>query len=95
LKKLTKTYLDTYELLQEGFGLEDIAMKRDLGLTSILSHVNVLNEHEKISNEKKEELLKPLEVPQKIKQWIEKGLEYGSIQELRQHLYLYDYLKKM
>ncbi|APW66551.1 DNA helicase RecQ [Poseidonibacter parvus] len=95
LKKLTKTYLDTYQLLQEGFGLEDIAMKRDLGLTSILSHVNVLNEHEKISNEKKEELLKPLEVPQEIKQWIEKGLEYGSIQELRQHLYLYDYLKKM
>lgn len=93
LKKLTKTYTDTYELLQEGNSLEDIAMKRDLGLTSVLSHVNLLNEHEKISKEKKEELLKPLEVPDEIKQWIEKGLEYGSIQELRQHLYLYEYLK--
>ena len=93
LKKLTKTYTDTYELLQEGNSLEEIAQKRDLGLTSVLSHVNLLNEHEKISKEKKAELLKPLEVPDEIKQWIEKGLEYGSIQELRQHLYLYEYLK--
>ncbi|QKJ24226.1 DNA helicase RecQ [Poseidonibacter lekithochrous] len=94
LKKLTKTYTDTYELLQEGNSLEDIAQKRDLGLTSVLSHVNLLNEHEKISKEKKEELLKPLEVSDEIKQWIEKGLEYGSIQELRQHLSLFEYLSK-
>ncbi len=95
LKKLTKTYLETYELIQEGNSLNDIAMKRDLGLTSILSHLTVLSEHEKISPLKKEELLKPLEIPNDIKQWIEKGLEYETMQELRQHLYLYDFLKKM
>ena len=95
LKKLTKTYLDTYELIQEGMSLNDIAMKRDLGLTSILSHLTVLSEHEKISAFKKEQLLKPLEIPSEIEKWIKKGLEYESMQELKQHLYLYEFLKKM
>ena len=94
LKKLTKTYLDTYELIQEDSSLEEIAMKRDLGLTSVLSHVKVLNEHEKISDEKKDELLKPLEISDEIKYWIEKGLKFGTLQELKQYLYLYEYLKK-
>ena len=94
LKKLTKTYLDTYELIQEGESLNDIAIKRDLGITSILSHLTVLSEHEKISPSQKDKLLKPLEVPNEIKQWIEKGLEYETMQELREHLYLYDFLKK-
>ena len=95
LKKLTKTYLNTYELIQEGMSLNDIAMKRDLGLTSILSHLTVLSEHEKISAFKKEQLLKPLEIPSEIEKWIKKGLEYESMQELKQHLYLYEFLKKM
>jgi len=93
LKKLTKTYTETYDLVQEGLSLDDIAMKRDLGLTSILSHITLLSEHEKISKEKKEELLKPLEIPSDIEQWIQKGLQYGTMQELRQHLYLFEYLK--
>ncbi len=93
LKKLTKTYTETYELVQEGLSLDTIAQKRDLGLTSILSHITLLSEHEKISKEKKEELLKPLEIPSEIEQWIQKGLQYGTMQELRQHLYLFEYLK--
>ncbi|ADG94360.1 ATP-dependent DNA helicase RecQ [Arcobacter nitrofigilis DSM 7299] len=94
LKKLTKTYLETFELIQDGKTVEEIAQIRDLGLTSILSHVSVLSEHEKISKEKKEELLKPLEIPFEIKQWIEQGLKYETLKELRQYLYLYDYMKK-
>jgi len=94
LKKLTKTYLDTYELVLEGNSVEQIAQKRDLGITSILSHITLLNEHEKISKEKKEELLRPLEIPSDIKQWIESGIKLDSLNQLRQHLYLYEYLSK-
>ena len=94
LKKLTKTYLETYELLNEGKSVEEISQIRDLGLTSVLSHITVLAEHEKISKEKKEELLKPLEIPLNIKNWIEEGLKLDSFKELRQHLYLYEYLSK-
>lgn len=94
LKKLTKTYLETFELLNEGKSVEEISQIRDLGLTSILGHITVLFEHKKISKEKKEELLKPLEIPENIKIWIEEGLKLDSFKELRQHLYLYEYLKK-
>lgn len=94
LKKLTKTYLETFELLNEGKSVEEISQIRDLGLSSILGHITVLFEHKKISKEKKEELLKPLEIPENIKIWIEEGLKLDSFKELRQHLYLYEYLKK-
>ena len=94
LKKLTKTYLETFDLIQENKTLEEIAQIRDLGLSSVLSHLTVLSEHEKISKEKKGELLKPLEVPSEIKQWIEQGLQYETLKELRQYLYLYEYMKK-
>ena len=94
LKKLTKTYLDTYELILEGDSVEEIAQKRDLGITSILSHISLLNEHEKISDEKKQELLQPLQIPSEIKNWIEEGIKLDSLKQLRQHLYLYEYLSK-
>lgn len=94
LKKLTKTYLETYELLMENKSLEEIAQIRDLGLTSVLSHLTLLHEHGKISNEKKEVLLKPLEIPADIKAWIEQGTQYETLKELRKHLYLYEYLEK-
>ncbi len=94
LKKLTKTYLETFELVQEGKSLEEIVQIRDLGITSVLSHISVLAEHEKISKAKKEELLKPLEVPQNIQNWIEEGLKLDSFKELRQYMYLYEFLKK-
>jgi len=94
LKKLTKTYLDSFELIEEGKTLEEIAQIRDLGLTSILSHISLLAEHGKISQSKKQELLKPLEIPLEINQWIKQGLEYESLKELRQYLYLYEYLNK-
>jgi ATP-dependent DNA helicase RecQ len=94
LKKLTKTYLDTYELILEGDSIEEIAQKRDLGVTSILSHISLLNEHEKISDDKKQELLQPLQIPNEIKNWIEEGIKLDSLKQLRQHLYLYEYLSK-
>ena len=86
--------METFELVQEGKSLEEIVQIRDLGITSVLSHISVLAEHEKISKAKKEELLKPLEVPQNIQNWIEEGLKLDSFKELRQYMYLYEFLKK-
>ncbi len=59
-----------------------------------LSHISLLFEHGKISKVKKEELLEPLKMPHEIKQWIEQGLEYESLKELRQYLSLYEYISK-
>ena len=92
LKKLTKTYLDTFELLEESKSVEEIAQIRDLGLSTIISHINVLCEHQKISPQKRTELLAPLEIPQEIKQWIEEGLKKQNLRELRQYLSLYEHL---
>ena len=60
LKKLTKTYLETFDLIQEDKSIEEIAMIRDLGLSSVLSHLSVLNEHDKIVSSKKRGTLKTL-----------------------------------
>lgn len=58
LKKLTKTYLETYDLIQEGKSVEEISQIRDLGLTSVLSHITVLAEHKKISKREKRRTFK-------------------------------------
>lgn len=94
LKKLTKTYLETLELIENEKTLEEISQIRDLNITSILSHISLLSQHGKISEVKKQELLEPLKIPDEIKQWIEYGLQYESLKELRQYLYLYEYLNK-
>jgi len=94
LKKLTKTYLETLELIENEKTLDEISQIRDLNITSILNHISLLSDHNKISKPKKEELLKSLEIPQEIKQWIEYGLQYESLKELRQYLYLYEYMNK-
>lgn len=94
LKKLTKTYLETFELIQDEKTLEEISQIRDLSITSILSHISLLFEHGKISKEKKTKLLEPLTIPSEIQQWIQTGLEYESLKELRKYLYLYEYLNK-
>lgn len=94
LKKLTKTYLETFDLLEEGKTLEEVSQIRDLGITSVLNHISVLSDHEKISKEKKEELLKPIAVPPEIEQWIEEGLFLDNLNQLRQYMFIYDYMKK-
>lgn len=94
LKKLTKTYLETFELIQDEKTVEEISQIRDLAITSILSHISLLFEHGKISKEKKAQLLEPLTIPNEIQRWIQTGLEHESLKELRKYLYLYEYLNK-
>ncbi|MFA7083699.1 MAG: DNA helicase RecQ [Arcobacteraceae bacterium] len=92
LKKLTKTYLDTFELLEENKTIEEVAMARTLGVSTILSHLNVLCEHGKITKEKRAKLIEPLEVPIGMQNWIKEGLKQGELRELRGYLSLYEQL---
>ena len=92
LRKLTKTYLDTHELLKEAKSIEDIALIRDLGTTTVLSHIQLLFEHGKITQAQKEKLLEPLHIPLGIKHYIEQGLQLGTLKELHHYLSLYEHL---
>ena len=93
LKKLTKTYLDTLALIKEGKSVDEICMIRDLATSSILSHLKLLHEHGEISKEKKDTLLEPLAIPAEMNKWIEEGLQMNNLKELKQYLYLYEYLQ--
>ncbi len=94
LKKLSKTYEETLQLLEDGCSLDEVVDIRELQLSTILSHVDLLWKHQKISDTQRENLLKPLKesYPQDIKKWCENGLEIESIKILRQHLALYENL---
>lgn len=92
--KLTDTHFQTLELLQEGSSIEEVAQKRAFTLNTILVHVKILTEHQKITKEKKEELLKPIKIPQDIQEWIEKGLLLAQNKELRNYLFLYEFLEE-
>ena len=94
LKKLTKTYLETLELIHENNDIYEIAKNRQLQLSSIILHINLLHEHKKIADEKKAELFKKIEIPTEIINWCEEGLKHTTAQHLRQYLYLYENLKK-
>ncbi|CAI8200357.1 MAG: Uncharacterised protein [Arcobacter lacus] len=65
-----------------------------MGLTTILGHITVLAENGKISKEKKQELLSPLELPSQITEWIKQGEKLDSLKQLKQYMYLYEYLNK-
>lgn len=91
-KKLTKTYLETLQLIEESKTLKEIAQIRQIAITTVLSHIEVLLEYEKITIEEKIKLLEPISIPDEIKEYIEVGLKLTSGKELRQYMSLYEYL---
>jgi ATP-dependent DNA helicase RecQ len=91
-KKLTKTYLETLELLQKSKTIEEIATIRELAITTILSHIEVLFSHDKITLEEKMVLLEPIKIPKEIEEYIAVGLQLANPKELRYYLSLYEYL---
>lgn len=92
LKALSKTYLETLELIKNDKSLEDISTIRELQINTILGHITLLHEHQEISDEDKDDLLSSMreEFPKDIKEWCEKGLNLTDIQELRQQLAVYE-----
>ena len=92
-KALTPTYLKTLELLEKNETIHAIAQKRELQLPSIVSHINLLHEHNKIDNEKRLLLLKEITIPDTIQEWCENGAKLENFKALRQYLYLYELIQ--
>ncbi len=84
-KTLSKTYLQTQELINDNKAIEEIVQIRELQESTILNHINELFENKYISKEQKENLLQPLKenFPDDIKRWIETGLQNHDITVLR------------
>ena len=89
-KKLTDTYLKTLELIEEDNDISTISQIRELQLPSIALHINLLHEHKKISDEKRNELINQIVIPEEIKNWCLEGLEFEDLKQLRQYLYLFE-----
>jgi ATP-dependent DNA helicase RecQ len=91
-KKLTKTFQETLELIEEQKDIKTIANAKNVQTSTIVGHAKLLCEHGKISEQKVEELVEPLieEFPNELKSWCEEGLREYDIKELRNYLNLYE-----
>jgi ATP-dependent DNA helicase RecQ len=93
-KKLTKTYLETLEFIEEGKSIEETAQLKGVQSATIISHIKLLKEHDEISQKHLDELFAPLieTFPEELKSWCEEGLEDFDIRTLKTHLNLYEQL---
>jgi len=93
-KKLTKTYLDTLSLIEENKTIEEIVTIRQLQVSTIIFHIKLLLEHEKLEQIQMDRLIEPVKqsFPLDIKQWIETRLQDNTIEELKKYVGLYDNL---
>jgi len=94
IKELSKTYIQTKELIDEGKTLDEILELRELKDSTVISHINELYANDYISKEQKEILYEPMirNFPSEIKVWIEEGLKLHDINILRQYVNKYGYL---
>ncbi|MEA3352472.1 MAG: DNA helicase RecQ [Campylobacterota bacterium] len=93
-KRLTKTYLETLELIEEGKTIDEISQIKGVQNATIISHIKLLKEHEELVQSQVDELFKPLleNFSPELKQWCENGLKSFDIKSLKSHLYLYEQL---
>jgi ATP-dependent DNA helicase RecQ len=94
IKNLSKTYLQTKELIDEGKTIDEIIEERELKDATIIAHINELYTNEYITKEQKEKLFSPMiqSFPLEIKAWIEEGLKTHDINMLRTYVNKYGYL---
>jgi ATP-dependent DNA helicase RecQ len=93
-KELSKTYLETRDLIENKNTIKEICKNRDLQHSTIIGHIEQLFENDYILEEDKNRLYQPLidDFPEDIKKWIEEGLKISDLQDLRQNLSQYNYL---
>ena len=93
-KKLTKTYLETLALIEDGHTIKKISEIKNVQIATIIAHTRLLQEYEHLVQKQVDELLEPLknEFPREIKQWCEEGLQLQNIQNLKANLYLFEQL---
>lgn len=90
--KLSKTHLETLQLIDENRSIKEIASAKEVEINTILSHILRLLEHEKISLEKKQELFSQIKIPENIENWIKEGLNLDEIKSLRAKLFTFELL---
>lgn len=90
--KLTKTHLETLELISQNLSVQEMANRREVSQNTILLHIKTLKEHEKISTELAQTLFKSVQIPQNIISWIQDGLQLDNSKVLRNYLYMYETL---
>jgi ATP-dependent DNA helicase RecQ len=90
-KPLSQTYLQTLVLIQEGKTIEEIIDQRELSLITVLRHVQILLENEKIDQSIKENLTNEIkkEFSPQVLAWIEKGLTLDSYENIKKSLSIY------
>jgi len=93
-QKLHKTYLETYELIQEGNDIDAIVEIRGLKLHTIIKHIRLLQTQHYIQRSKADELLQKVidRYPTALKELMQKAMENYSIDELKEAIYLYEEL---
>ena len=93
-KKLTKTYLDTLNLIEDNKDIDEIVTIRQLQKATIISHIKLLKEYEHLEQIQVDRLIEPLkkDYSKDMKVWIEERLEKYSIEELKSLVYLYEVL---
>ncbi len=94
IKVLSKTYMQTLELINENMTISDMAIKRELKELTIVAHISELNLNKYIDNDIKTKLFEPLlnNIPEEINKWILLGLQINDISDLKKNLALYSYL---
>jgi ATP-dependent DNA helicase RecQ len=95
-KVLSKTYLDTLDLINQDKSFKEIVDLRQLQDSTIINHINELYENSYIEKELKDKMFQPLidEFPDDLKLWIEDGLKNHEIKTLRKYLSIYDFIFK-
>lgn len=88
--KLTKAHLETFELIKSKKSVKEMADEREVMENTILSYINVLYEHEKITKEKKDELFAQVNIPEDVLKWIEEGLKISDAKSLRGYIFTHE-----
>jgi ATP-dependent DNA helicase RecQ len=84
-KELSKTYLETLNLINENKTLYEIVTIRELTQNTIIGHIKKLYENEDITSDTKDKLLGPLlqNFPDDLKEWIEVKLDTYDIKNFK------------
>ncbi|NOQ30113.1 MAG: DNA helicase RecQ [Helicobacteraceae bacterium] len=94
VKELSKTYMQTLELINDQKDINEICSDRELKEQTIIGHISALQESGHIEVEEKNKIFKPLidEFDPELKSWIEDGLKKGDLTTLKSALNKYSYL---
>ncbi len=93
-KPLSQTHLQTLKLINECENIAQIAQKREMQESTIITHISFLHEHKRISDEEKQKFFKDIIIPEDIKHWINDGLEMADFKTLREYIYKFELLNK-